>query len=41
MMKTCRKFKCTVKYRLTEYFMVTAEAQCIQNTVSSDPVNLI
>jgi len=41
MMTTCRKYKCTVKYRLTEYFLVTTKAHYVQHTVSSDPIILI
>ncbi len=42
MMKPHKKFKCTVKYRLTEYFfLVTAKPKYINHTVSSQPVNLL
>jgi len=40
-MKQRRNFKCTVKYQLTEYFLVTTKAHYVQHTVSSDPVIFI
>jgi len=41
-MKPERKFKCTVKYALTEYlFLGTAEAQFVQHTMSSHHVIFI